>query len=219
MCWNEKVSLSAFAIGTAANIYIATTYKHPMILATCVLWEFVLLMQIFEAGAWITHKKNVAKNNLNCSKENTFFAKGAYIANVCQPIVLAIVVLALNNSNISQENKLLGGGIIMIYIGWLLYATNKIDEVKCLRPSNECSNLVYEWWSKFPLGAAIYMITLVGLIIVLVRPMNFALMQLSYILLTFAVSAYFYKCGIGSVWCYLAAAAPLLIKPMWDASQ
>lgn len=215
MCLDTKTSIITLTIGTVLNIWNIYRYRHePTIIAISLLWQWVLLMQLFEAIAW---QNQPGKNGI-CNSTNTMVAKLAYLANVSQPIILGIVMFTLTSSNITLQNKILSSVVLISYILWLLYATNKAPEVKCLTPTSEisCQNLYYNWWGNFPGNAMIYMITLVSLILLMVRPLNFAMMQLSYIILTFVVSAIFYSCGIGSIWCLLAAFSPILVGPMWE---
>jgi len=215
MCLDAQTSIITLVIGTVFNIWNVLHYKDPSITAVSILWQWVLLMQAWEALTWLNQPEKGEK----CNPMNTFAAKGAYLSNVTQPIVLALVVFAINSESITDQGKIAAAVIIFMYILWLLYAANKAPEVECLKPGKDCRNLTYTWWKDFPLGASVYMASLFFLIIILIKPLKFALMQLAYIIITFIVSAYFYSCGIGSVWCLLAAFAPILVGPMWEASK
>jgi len=210
MCLDVKTSLLTFIIGTALNTWNITYYKNNTIIAVSILWQWVLSMQLFEAYAWYNQKSPL---------QMQWAAKGAYLANITQPIVFAIVMFVLKSDELSLQTKITAGGVLTGYILWLLYASNKIPEVKQLIPTNDCNNLTYTWWNQFPGNAYIYIITLVCLILLMLKPFNFALMQLSYILLALILSMIYYSCGSpGSMWCLLAAFAPLLVGPMWESS-
>lgn len=49
MCFNEKTSLATFAIGTIFNIIGIAHHKDKNFTAMAIAWEWVLLMQIFDA--------------------------------------------------------------------------------------------------------------------------------------------------------------------------
>lgn len=215
MCWDARTSWVTLILGTLLNIWNVWRYKNPTIIAVSVLWEWVLLMQFFEAFAW----NNQPKDGGICNATNKWAAKGAYLANVSQPIVLALTMFALTGDKIGTDAKIAAAVIIMMYILWLLYAVNYAPEVTCLTPQDDCGNLTYTWWHQFPGSANFYMFALILLILLMVKPLKFALMQLVYIVVTFVGSAYFYSCGVGSVWCWFAAFAPLLVGPMWEASK
>lgn len=215
MCWNERTSWITLVVGTLLNIWNIWHYKETAIVAISVMWQWVLLMQFFEAFAW----RNQPQPGQKCNSTNTFAAKGAYLANVSQPIILALTILALDKGNLPRENKVTASAIILMYVLWLLYATNKAEEVECLKPGDKCGNLTYTWWQQFPGNAGMYLITLSLLVFLLLKPFKFAAMQFVYIAGTFLGSAFFYSCGIGSVWCWFAAFAPLLLGPMWKMSQ
>ena len=221
MCWNAETSIITLVIGTILNVWNITYYKHPTITAISILWQYVLLMQLFEAVAWM----NQPGNGKTCNNANKYAAKGAYLANVTQPIVFAVIMFAMqghkgnDESHLDQTTKIIAACVLMGYTLWLLYATNKAPEVDCLKPETECGNLTFTWWQHFEGNAMVYMVALISLILLMVKPFKFAAMQLSYIVATFLISAYFYSCGVGSVWCWFAAFAPLLVGPMWEASQ
>lgn len=214
MCWDSQTSIITFVIGTILNIWNIWHYKNATITAISLLWEWVLLMQIFDAFAW-----NNQPSGGKCNTANKWAAKGAFLANVSQPIMFALVMFALTSDQMSVANKSAAAVVIMTYILWLLYATNYAPEVTCLTPKDDCRNLTYTWWQHFPGNASVYLVTLATLILIMVKPIKFASLQLSYIVATFIGSAYFYSCGVGSVWCWFAAFAPLLVGPMWEAGK
>ena len=213
MCLDAQTSWITLVIGTVLNIWNVWYYKDTTITSISLLWEWVLLMQFFEAIAWT----NQPTSEGNCNSTNKWAAKGAYLANVSQPIVLAFVMFTFKGDELCFETKMTAAIVILMYTLWLLYATNYAPEVTCLTPKDDCGNLTYTWWQEFPGNAAFYLGTLVLLILVMVKPLEFAVMQLGYITLTFIVSAYFYSCGIGSMWCWFAAFAPLLTGFMWES--
>lgn len=219
MCFSAPVSWVTLIIGTIFNIFNIFYFKNATITATSILWQWVLLMQLFDAIGWMNQPEKGPGSN-ECNTVNKIAANGAYLANVTQPIVLALAFFALQSDLISQQNKIAGAIVTLVYILWLVYSSNKIDEIKCLRPNTGCSNLAYSWWEQFPGSASVYIGALALLILLLARPMKFALMQLTFITLTFIISSYVYKCGsLPSVWCALSAMAPLLVGPMWYYSQ
>ena len=221
MCLDTKTSIITLIVGTVLNIWNIMHYKDATITAVSILWQWVLLMQLFEAFVWQNQPSNGLQSKpLDCNNTNKWATKGAYLANITQPIVFAIVLFVIKGDTLSQEAKIAAGSILTGYILWLLYASNKIPEVNCLTPNNKCHNLTYYWWNQFPGNAFVYLAALILLILIMVKPINFAVMQLSYILVTLWVSTMFYSCGSpGSMWCWLAAFAPLLVGPMYETSK
>ena len=216
MCLDTKTSIITLVIGTLLNIWNIIHYNNTTITVVSILWQWILLMQVFEAFAW----QNQPTTSGECNNVNKWATKGAYLANITQPIVLAIVLFVLKGDSLSQNSKIIAGSILTGYILWLLYASNKIPEVKCLTPQNKCSNLTYYWWNQFPGNAIVYLIALIGLIGVMIKPLNFALLLLTYIVLTLVISSIFYSCGSpGSMWCLLVSFGPLLVGPMWEATK
>lgn len=210
MCFSAGVSFLTLAIGTIFNVFNIFYFQDPTITATSLLWQWVLLMQLFDGIAWL----NPPNASGECNTANKFAAKSAMIANVLQPVVLALAFFALQSDKISPTNKILAASLTLIYLVWALYVSNKIPEVTCLKQEPGCSNLGYKWWTDFEGSASVYMFVLAFLILLMARPLDFAIMQLAFITLTFMVSAFVYSCGVASVWCLFSAFAPLLIT-LW----
>lgn len=211
MCFDAQTSIVTFCIGTALNIYNIVKYNNKVVTAISLLWEWVLLMQLFDFFAW----RNQPKNNKGNST-NKYAAKGAFIANVTQPIILSLLLLSSVEN--PTEHKVIAALTTFCYTCWTIYSSNKIPEVETLTPSGDCSNLRYHWWDD--MGTVIpYMVTLVVVILLLVKPTTFAVLQLTFIMTTLLISFKYYSCGTGSVWCWFAAFAPLLVGPMWEYSN
>jgi len=212
MCIDEKHSLIAFVIGTFFNLVNILVFKNRTILIISVLWQWVLLMQIFEAMAW----RNQPSNGV-CNKTNKFSTNAAMIANLTQPIILALMMVIF--TPVSEKLKLTSMAVIFAYICWIVYSLNNIPNQTCLHPRKGCNNLNLSWWEKVPGGASVYMVAMVLIVLLLVRPMKFALLELAYILISLAISMKFYSCGTGSMWCYLVAFAPIFTGLFWIKSQ
>lgn len=214
MCWDAKTSIITLLIGSVLNIWNVLHYKDATITAISLFWEWVLFVQFFEAFAW-----NNQPSGGECNPMNKWAAKGVYLVTVSQPILFALVMLALKSDSISREVKIAATAATFLYVLWALYATNSVPEVTCLKPEDDCGNLTYTWWRQFPGGASIYLIVIAFLMVTLMKPFKFAMMQMVYLVVTLVGSTYFYSCGIGSVWCWFAAFAPILVGPMWEASK
>jgi hypothetical protein len=212
MCLSEKQSWIAFAIGTIFNLFNIFTFKNKTVTIISLLWQWVLFMQVFEAIAW----KNQPSGE-TCNKDNKRATNGALIANLTQPIILALMMVVFTTS--SEQQKFTAMGIIFIYICWMIYALNNIKKQTCLKPKTGCDHLNLSWWETVPGGTTFYMMAMVATILLLVRPMKFAMFELGYILIALAISMKFYRCGTGSMWCYLAAFAPAFTGLFWSISQ
>jgi hypothetical protein len=209
MCWDERTSWTTFVLGTVFNVFNIFYFRDPVITVISILWEWVLMMQFFEAKAWGSQPSGKGP----CSVQNKNAAAGALVANVTQPIILALGLIAF--TPVPVENKILAMTVTFAYICWLTYALNKSQPHECLKPSESCSHLDLVWWKNFPGGALPYMVTLVMVILLLLRPMDLAWFELTFILATLAVSSVFYSCGAGSMWCWFAAFAPLATGAYW----
>lgn len=210
MCWNEKTSWTTFIIGTIFNIFNIYYFREPIITIISIIWEWVLLMQFFEARAWASQPHISGKS---CSDQNKNATAGAMIANVTQPILIAMALISF--TPVPTQNKVIAMSVVFLYTCWLLYALNKNQPFECLTPTESCDHLDLVWWKNFPGKSLPYMITLVVVILLLIRPIDLAWFELIFILATLAISAVIYSCGAASMWCWFAAFAPLFTGAYW----
>ena len=103
MCLDTKTSIITLVIGTLLNIWNITHYNNTTITVVSILWQWILLMQVFEAFAW----QNQPTTSGECNNVNKWATKGAYLANITQPIVLAIVLFVLKGDSLSQNSKII----------------------------------------------------------------------------------------------------------------
>jgi len=206
MCFDEKTSIITFAIGTIFNIYGVISYQDIKYTAIAILWEWILLMQVFDAIAW---------RNPDCGNEkNKLAARGAYIANMTQPLVCYLVLIIIADE-VSLMNKIISSILILAYICSAFYSSQEIEDVNCLERTNECANLQYYWWENQKVTLCFYLVCILGIPILLFRPLNFAVYTSVFILATLFLSMFIYSCGTASVWCWFAAFAPVLNYFMW----
>jgi len=174
MCFDKQTSIITFILGTVVNIFNIFYFRTTIITLLSIIWEWILLMQLFEAIAWDSQPSGES-----CSKQNNWATNGAMIANVTQPIIVALVLIAF--TSVSTQNKIIAMTLVFAYICWLLYALNSNPPFKCLKPTDNCENLDLVWWNKFPGGAMPYMIVLAAVIFLLLRPMDVAWASIIFI--------------------------------------
>lgn len=200
MCFNEYISFGTFIVGTILNLLVIFLIKKREATVIALIWEWVLLMQLFEGFVWVGKKKN------NRSMENAGVF-GAYIANVLQPIIAFFLIAALTTQNTLYLT--VGGVLIVLYLFYTLYINfTKMSNFLKIDKNKGCKHLNYKWWEA--LNALPYVLVLVT-ILLFAKPHNAFLPQLIYILLTLLLASITQlKCGIASTWCFLAAFAPIL---------
>ena len=196
MCLDFKTSVTTLSIGTIFNIIGIMLYKNVEYLPFFISWQWVLLMQVFDAIAWKTQ---------NCNKTNQQVEKLAYVANIMQPIIVFMSSILI--SKVSMNFKLISTMVISLYIIQLLYQSPNV-EFKCLTPKKDCKYLNYNWWNN--INATGYILTLITMSLFLLRPFALSLINLIYIIITLIISSTVYKCGTASMWCWFAAFAPLI---------
>ena len=201
MCFNEPASWISFFGISIVNILSIIYIKDKHYTAIALSFQWVLLMQLFDALAWMNPDCN--------SKTNKIANRGAFLANITQPII-AFLVLYFNYSDLTtQKEKALSIVVILIYIIWLLNACTKVDiDGGCLKKGDGCSNLYYYWWEKLQ-PFCLYHISLALVFLLLIRPLKLSLVLIGIIMGTFLVSYLYYSCGAASTWCFFAAFIPI----------
>lgn len=196
MCWNEPVSWTVFFVGTLFNIYLIWKYKTPVAIALALIWQWILLMQLFDALLWRDQK---------CGSLNKFAGNSAYIANITQPIVVFLVLIVISSA--SMKFKIMAGVIVLVYISYLVMSKSVVGNIECVKEKN--GHLDYFWWNKMKYGKVIYIVTLIAITFLLLRPMALSLFEMSYVLGTLMLTGIFFSYGGPSIWCWFAAFAPI----------
>jgi hypothetical protein len=200
MCWNKETSLISFILGTVINVGVLLYMKKEEITIICIIWQFILLMQLAEYFIWL---------DPNCGKTNEKGTKAALILNLLQPIFVFMVLI--NKFTGSSLMKIASSIIIFIYISYMMLKLNEYQNYTCVTKVDKCSHLNFQWWNDFSGGGMIYLITLISIIFLLYRPLKPAIFVSSYILLMLLISQKFYSCGQPSTWCWLVVPMPLFL--------
>jgi hypothetical protein len=208
MCFSETVSWITFGLGTFFNILVALYFKEPIITVLCVLWQWIIFIQLFEAIAW----RNQPTDG-TIPVANQFAAIAVMIDTITQPIILALGLICF--TEVPKVNKILALVVIFVYICWALYAVNVSPKVTQLTLTEGCTHLDYSWWRFYPLGGVPYLIALFLIIFLLLRPIDLAYFIAIYLIITLVVSFFIYNCGSSSMWCWFAVMAPVFTGLYW----
>lgn len=201
MCYNKEVSLISFILGTLINLFVLLYYKNNVKIRTiCIIWQWVLMMQLSEYLIW---------KDQNCGNLNKVGTKLAMFFNLTQPIIVFIGLMLISYQ--SYTMKYIASLIILIYIVYMINNIKNNKEYICTKPSTKCTHLNLKWWNDFKKGGLIYCIALLGVILLLLRPLKLSLFVFFYILITLIISIIFYSCGQASMWCFMVVPFPLFL--------
>lgn len=193
MCYSEPVSWTAFIIGTIVNILLILTFKHiPIVVALALFFQFVVMVQLFEALAWRGYE--------------SIGANGILILTSLQPIVLGLLVLYINDNEIV---RLILGTLIVFYMIWLVYSLNNSPEFNSLK-KGECGHLDYSFWRN--IGSLPYFL-LLFIVILCIVPSDIALIVLITVMATLFLSQFIYTCNTEtpSLWCLFSVITPIIL--------
>jgi len=205
MCWSEEVSWLSLVVGTIINCSIITYYNNRNITVLCIVLEYALLMQIFEAYAWRIKKQK--RDIPNC------VSYGACVANLTQVVFAAVLFLSLTTQ--TKMVKIIAWTILLMYISLVVYFISSEPYVVEIRGGDKkCNHLSYSWWdsnisTNADKIAIAYFISRFILVLLLVKPFSLAFIVAIYIGSAFLLSSLFYPCGTASVWCWFISFATL----------
>ena len=200
MCWSKEVSFFTLAIGTAFNILLWTSTTHPSVRALAGIWQFVLFMQVFEGLSWVS--KETKSTELS-----NFSTKCAFVFNVLQPVVAALLCLSITES---PHMKVALVGLSVVYLVVLLYSVSSTSfNDPLFANSATCRHLQLYWWGQFSFWVFVFYMLLLACACYSIVPLHLGGVQFAYIAVTLVLSGWLYPCTYGSIWCWFAAFAPL----------
>jgi hypothetical protein len=194
MCWNAPVSLASFLAGLLVSFgmgFLALKHKKIELAVLSFGWSGVICMQLFEYMIWMYPNNNI-------------YARWAFVFNITQPLLLGLLFLAFFEH--PSSNKIAVCSLLFFYTFYILYYTNDL-----IIHVSEKDHLQYNWWGKeLPYGGLIYILTLCGVFLLLVRPLGWSVRTLAMILLLLFISSLFYSDCVSSMWCFFAVFIPII---------
>ena len=200
MCHNKETSLFTFLFGCIGCILLFYFYSSSnSIRVIAFLWGYVLLMQWFE---WLIWMNQSASESIQLS-----LTKGTMLSNLLQPVMVVILCI-LYLSNPSYNWFILG--LLIIYISYMFVNLYYINPIFKIGITDTCHHLQYEWWKYTNWEVIFYLLPIITSIMLYIKPISLAIFESSYILITLFISIWIYKCGVPSIWCWMAAFAPFI---------
>jgi hypothetical protein len=225
MCWNAEVSFSTFFIGTVLNILLVFSINRRSVRALAFFWQWVLFMQVFEGIFWISNPNGAWSH---------FATLAANLNSMLQPIVLTVVLLLTQSfpdkdryihasdlyNLVPYKNKVYAHIGIVSYISYLLFRFLEGDLVpNTLTPANGCYHLNLIWHSTLKYTGVVYFALLIAGYLLLLRPFNFMIIVLGYVVTIFFISSFIYPCGMASMWCWFSVSSPLVTYFAWKFTE
>jgi hypothetical protein len=204
MCWNATSSLSFFIVGTIVNLLVlhaAIKEKKRSLLAFCVLWFFILVMQLLEFFIW------------SGIGNKTLLGHTTFYTNVLQIVFIYLAGLSIyyKNTNVSLPRwKLIVSTItVVLYLAIIAFSTRKMkNQDYIIRTTTK--HLLYPWWFHISYWSLFYLVAMSILFLTLFYPFYWILLTVSCILLFFVLSYIVYKPYFASMWCFLSVLMPIV---------
>lgn len=201
MCWNAPVSLASFIVGTIINIFVLLYFKNRLVTTVCIVWQWVLMMQISEYFLW--KGQEIGQN----TQQLMLGSQAALIFNITQPLVVFLSLMII--SKVKMSFKIVASVVILFYVSFMLLNLNRQKEYNALSPTPNCKHMSLQWWDDIKYSGKIYTVTLVAIILLLLRPHGLSLFLSAYLILTVVISMLFFSCGQASMWCWFVVPFPI----------
>ena len=198
MCVDKETSIGSFIAGTIINILVMLYFKTEIVYIICIWLQCVIFMQFAEYLICIDQK---------CGETNKIGTRLAMVLNITQPIFIYLALMCF--SNVPLKNKIYASIVVLLYICFMLLKLNKETNFTCIKPLDKCSGLNLKWWYSDYKSSIIYILSLIVILSLLLRPESLSIFTSGYILLSLIVSAIFYSCNLASMWCLFAVPFPL----------
>ena len=206
MCVNAETSLFFFLVGTIINLFIIGKTTNVDYLIMAGIYQFILVMQLFDFLCW---------TDLKCGLQNKIGTIGAFLHTLLQPVIIPLILLVFTQVK-NKTNKLIVSLILCIYISIVFYCFyyKKYKPITCLKPSETCKHLRYDWWSIISIGSIqallLFLLPIISSFYLLLKSKKFAIIHGLYVLIAGMLSLKFYACGSPSMFCLFATGGPLL---------
>jgi hypothetical protein len=190
-----SATVSWITLGLGVSIALAGALWFPgkTNWAIFAILVFILLMQLSDGLTW------------TCG--NPFASKLGYVANILQPIVIYAALSVV--TEVPTWVKGIAAALVCIYVGTMFVEMPGGPSINST-PISASGHLNYSYWTV-PAGI-VYIITLVGIVLCLLRPLPLAGVFVGYILITLLISQAIYKDGSGpSMWCFFAVGLALIL--------
>tara|TARA_Y100000991_G_scaffold215051_1_gene204320 strand:+ start:115 stop:726 length:612 start_codon:yes stop_codon:yes gene_type:complete len=192
MCYNYEVSITTFIIGTLATLYNISVFgANPVYLSISIFWMGAIIMQLWEALLW---------KDYNC----VLFSKLAKYTNLLQPLLGLWLLLIPNYISKNKINVSIVYVVIIIY--FLTVLPLFLKNYNCIKNKD---GIALKWWTYTT--AVAYVVTILILMKILLPDKLFEYQAIFFIGgLIFAnlITKKKSPGRVGSIWCWIAAAAP-----------
>lgn len=205
MCFNYKVSLLTFTVGTFFSILLMN-YGNPVYRlenkATGLFLIFVSLVQFMDFLFWIDIDNKIGINKLTTI--------GGPILNVCQPTILYLIKLFYYKPNIlSLQNYNLPVAVLNIaYFIYFITVYVRFLLNDKLVTSTQDGNLKWPWLkytNPYP-----YLV-LFAINIFYLFNFTYSLVLFSVLYFFLYISKKYFKYTAGELWCFFGAFVPLIM--------
>ena len=167
-------------------------------------------MQLVEYFLW---------NDQSCNDFNKLITKFGIILNHLQPIILYLLIKYFNDGRTFNLPKWINMFVI-IYTIASIYYTKYVMNNECSLVTPESSPHIEWLWNNTEYGTLYYCLFMIVMTLLVYYGLSNGSIHASIIVIGYVVSfiLYYKKKSIGSLWCFYAAFAPLLLSFLYSSN-
>ena len=197
MCYSPKISLITYIIGIIGCI-VLLFYKENY-KAEAMFFAWVIHMQMIDFILW---------KNQPCNDINKHATKIGSVINNMEPIILYIAIILFSSKKLSSASHIL---MIFYILFAFLYTMQQTDV--CTSTTADSSPYLYWAWNYMTNSKIFYIFFIIVMMFISVDGIENGYILAPGLLITWLISLYIYdyKHIIGSMWCFFAAFAPILL--------
>ena len=207
MCFNYKVSLFTFAIGTLFSLLLIKHGNPAYALDNKILGTFLIFItsiQFMDFLFWID-----LKNTLGLNKLMTIFGP---ILNIGQPTILYLINAYYRKRDILRvQNLSVSGPIALLNLCYVLYFVSTyltyLSKEK-LVTGTEHKHLKWPW---IKYQRPVYYLLLLAINFFYIFPFSYALLIFSITYFFLFISWKYFYYNTGELWCFFGAFIPLIM--------
>lgn len=206
MCFNYKVSLFTFTLGTIFSLILIRYGNTAYVLENKILGIFLIFIssiQFMDFLFWID-----LKNTLGINKIMTILGP---ILNICQPTILYLINYYYKKPSIHNLIASIVALLNIFYILYFIITYIKYLSIEKLVTGIEDKHLKWPW---IKYQQPIFYLSLLAINFFYIFPLKYALLIFSITYFLLYMSYKYFNYRIGELWCFFGSFIPLIMYIM-----
>lgn len=208
MCYSKEVSAITYGIGSVSSgllFKIARDRNDDTLKIVALFFLFVIQMQLIDFVLWSTGPK--------CNTVNIITSNIGSVLNHAQPVVLYLLFRYFKKEGYAKHKKIIDGVLVIYILALIIYMLTSMPISKC---SEQASSGHMKWYWNLGINSsmlyAVFVMAFATFFYYGTRHPYNSLIGLA-VVISYMYTAIIYRHTwvIGSMWCWMAALAPVVL--------